>query len=259
MDRPGVLSRAALAGLVAAVALGVAACGGGGSGTTPGDGQLPFTDNRAGLVKPEPALDNQNRVPRDSSVTYNDPPPSIAPGVQAAADAAGCKVTGFQAEPAARQPDGTYHTAGDPTYRVSIPPLSGLHNVRWADWGVYDKPVPYKYQIHDLEHGGVLIHYGRDVSEEGVNALRELWAKSPAFVSVMPDTNPQFTGNAVVAGSWQRWVVCKPFAPSMLGAIKAFVDEYRGRGPEQAGASDAGGHGPGDLPQPVIPDTGAQR
>jgi len=261
LDRPGVLSRAGIAALVAALALGVGACGGGEATqvSTQGDGQVSFTDDRGGLADREPASDDSNRSPRGPSVTYNDPPPPIAADVRAAADSAGCATRGFFSEQASVQPDGTYHVIGDPTPGQSIPPLSGLHNDRWADWGVYDQPVPYKYQVHDLEHGGVVIHYGRDVPVEGVNAIRELWARSPAYVIVAPDTHPKFTPTAVVAGSWQRWVVCKPFTPAQIGAIEAFVNEYRGRGPEQAAAFDAGGELPPDLPAPAIADNGAKR
>ncbi len=77
------------------------------------------------------------------------------------------------------QADGTYHGPGDPVPAISIPPLSGLHNPRWADWGVYNRTLPYKYQVHDLEHGGVIIHYAKDVPVDGVNALRELVGQVP--------------------------------------------------------------------------------
>lgn len=243
--------------MVASLAL--AACG----GSTPklsdsGDGQVPFTDDRPGLAKPDPAADNANRQPRGVSVTYNDPPPPISAAVQAAAGAAGCAARGFFGEPATIQADGTYHVSGTPIPTISIPPLSGLHNARWADWGVYNQPVPYRYQVHNLEHGGVIIHYGKNVPVEGVNALRALWAKSPAYVIVLPDTQPKFTPDSVVAGSWQRWVVCKSFKPAQISAIAAFVNEYRGRGPEQALAIDAGGDKPADLPSPAIADPGAK-
>lgn len=41
----------------------------------------------------------------------------------------------------------------------SNPPTSGprLHDL--ADWGVLDLPIPLELQVHNLEHGGVLIQY----------------------------------------------------------------------------------------------------
>lgn len=263
MDQPGVLRAAGLAAAVAALTLGLAACGGGASTTTTGGStttasagqQAPLTDDRSGLVKPDPASDaaNRNPSPLGPSVTYNDPPPPVAAGVQAAAQSAGCTVKSWPSEANPQN-----HIDGDSATAVSSPPLSGAHSAHWADWGVYDQPVPFKYQLHNLEHGGVFVHYGRDVSVEGVNAIREWWAKSPAFLLVAPDTASTFPTNAVVVGSQQRWLVCKPFSPAQITAIDAFAKEYRGRGPEQAKAVNAGNARPDGLPAPAIPDTGAE-
>ena len=240
------------------VALGAAACGGGSKGdTTPSNGSPPeqpdFTDNRPGLIEPEPAIDSADRFPRGASVNYNDPPPPIAAAVKAAADAAKCTVASFQSEK-----DPQNHITGESAATLSIPPLSGAHNAYWADWGVYNKPIPYKHQLHNLEHGGVIIHYGTEVPVEGVNALRTLWAKSPAFLIVVPDSNPKFPKDTVVVGSQQRWLVCKPFTPSQVSAVEAFALEYRGRGPETGVVpKNVGGDRPAGLPAPKIPDKGA--
>ena len=166
MDQPGFLRRVAVAALVATVALGVSACGGGGkSSSTPTNGATPeqadFTDNRSGLIEPEPALDPANRAGRSASVNYNDPPPPIAAAVKAAADSAKCTVASFASEK-----DPQTHITGESAATLSIPPLSGAHNGFWADWGVYNKPIPYKHQLHNLEHGGVIIHYGTEVPVE---------------------------------------------------------------------------------------------
>ena len=241
---------------MAALVFGAAACGGGDSTSPTSTGPTPqqpdFTDDRSGLIEPEPALDRPNRNPRGASVNYNDPPPPIAAAVTAAADAAKCTVAAFAGET-----DPQNHISGESAANLSIPPLSGAHNEYWADWGVYSKPIPYKHQLHNLEHGGVIIHYGTEVPVDGVNALRTLWAKSPAFLIVVPDSNTEFPKDAVVVGSQQRWLVCKPFTPAMVSAIQAFVDEYRGRGPEPVQAVNAGGDRPDGLPAPKIADKGA--
>ena len=241
--------------------VGVAACGGGSSSNTGVDTattglqQAPFTDNRSGLVKPDPSSDaaNRNPSPLGPSVNYNDPPPPIAAGVQAAAQTAGCVVKSWPSEANPQS-----HIDGESSTVISVPPLSGAHNARWADWGVYNQPVPFKHQMHNLEHGGVFVHYGRDVPVEGVNAIREWWAKSPSFLIVAPDTAPQFPVNAVVVGSQQRWMVCKPFNAAQIAAIDAFAKEYRGRGPEQIRAVNSGDPRPDGLPAPVISDKGAE-
>ena len=215
--------------------------------------QPDFTDDRDGLIEPEPALDPANRAPRGASVNYNDPPPPLSAAVKAAADAVKCSVASFPSE---AEPQN--HIPGDSVAVQSLPPLSGGHNEYWADWGVYNKPIPYKHQLHNLEHGGVVIHYGTEVPVDGVNALRTLWAKSPAFLIVVPDSNAKYPKDAVVVGSQQRWLVCKPFVPSQVSAVEAFIDEYRGRGPEPAGATNAGGDRPDGLPGPKLEDKGAK-
>lgn len=246
-----------IAAVAVAASLGAAACGGGaGTSTTTGGGapqQAPFTDARDGLVTPTPATDTANRQPRGPSVDYNDPPPPISAEVRAAATTAGCTVASWPSEA-----DPTQHIQGESATGISVPPLSGAHNARWADWGVYNKPVPYKYQLHNLEHGGVVIHYGREVPVAGVNALRTWWATSPAFLIVAPDTSASFPVDAVVVGSQQRWLVCKPFKPEQISAVNAFAKEYRGRGPEQILAKNPGVDRPGDLPTPAISDKGAE-
>lgn len=253
------------AAAAAALITGVAACGGDdepasgtgastGATTAGGPAQQPaFTDDRDGLVEPEPVEDRANRNPRGASVDYNDPPPPIAADVEAAARAAGCTAKGHPSEA-----DPQSHIEGESATKVSVPPLSGGHNEYWARWGVYNQPVPYKYQLHNLEHGGVILHYGTEVSVEGVNAVRELWAKKPAFVIVVPDTSGTFPKDAVVAGSQQRWLVCKPFQTSQIAAVEAFVDAYRGRGPEPASSANVTGvDRPDDLPAPKIEDKAA--
>jgi uncharacterized protein DUF3105 len=41
----------------------------------------------------------------------------------------------------------------------SEPPTSGTHLPGIAPWGIYDKPIPKEYQVHNLEDGGIVIQY----------------------------------------------------------------------------------------------------
>jgi len=41
----------------------------------------------------------------------------------------------------------------------SEPPTSGPHLPNIAPWGIYDKPIPKEYQVHNLEDGGVVIQH----------------------------------------------------------------------------------------------------
>jgi hypothetical protein len=39
------------------------------------------------------------------------------------------------------------------------PPSSGAHYPVWADFGVYDFPLPRGFWVHNLEHGAVVVTY----------------------------------------------------------------------------------------------------
>ena len=52
-----------------------------------------------------------------------------------------------------------HHPAGTPLTYCTSPPSSGDHYDQWAAFRTYDKPVPYGYLVHSLEHGAVVILY----------------------------------------------------------------------------------------------------
>jgi hypothetical protein len=234
---------------VAAAALGtvgLAACGGG------DDGPGPST---SGLTVPTPQPDDEARFARAPSVEYNSPPPAIAAQVRQAAARAGCTTRGFPAEP-----EPPNHVGGDVEYKQSVPPTNGPHNEFWADYGVYETPVPEKHLVHNLEHGGVVVHIGSGVSKPLQNALRVMWAEKPAFMVLVPGATPGFPEKGVVVTSWQRWLVCKPLTRKGIAAIEAYRDVYRGTGPEGISAVDVEPdvERPDSLPKPTIPDPGAR-
>src|SRR5688572_3959934 len=68
----------------------------------------------------------------------------------------------------------------------SSPPSSGPHYGEWAVWGIYDEPVPLVKTVHNLEHGGVVIHYGPQVAEADVEAIRSFYAEDPNGLIVAP-------------------------------------------------------------------------
>ena len=97
---------------------------------------------------------------RGSSVGFGEgPAPSFAPAVQRAAKRAGCRL---RADPSAVGihlliSDIVPLHRDDPDYRkVPRPPTNGHHRPLWADWGFYQQPVPYAYEVHNLEHGAVV-------------------------------------------------------------------------------------------------------
>lgn len=72
--------------------------------------------------------------------------------------------------PAARALGHT-HVSRPVTYSVT-PPVGGNHNPTWLNCGIYDKPVPSEYAVHDMEHGAVWITYRPSLPQAQVAALR---------------------------------------------------------------------------------------
>lgn len=56
---------------------------------------------------------------------------------------------------------------------TSDPPTSGPHFENWAWFGFYRQPVHDGYVLHNLEHGGVALWYGQDVSQHKLRVLRD--------------------------------------------------------------------------------------
>jgi hypothetical protein len=54
---------------------------------------------------------------------------------------------------------GTHVSADTRTSYNSNPPTSGAHTVETAPWGVSATPLPDISLVHNLEHGGIVLHY----------------------------------------------------------------------------------------------------
>ena len=50
----------------------------------------------------------------------------------------------------------------------SFPPTSGPHYFRPAIWGSYNEPLALVQEVHNLEHGGVIVQYGNRVPQATV-------------------------------------------------------------------------------------------
>ena len=75
----------------------------------------------------------------------------------------------------------------NPDYsQVPRPPTNGQHRPIWANWGFYQQPVPYAYEVHNLEHGGVVVHLGLRISRAAGTQVVRLWADSPPYMLVVP-------------------------------------------------------------------------
>jgi hypothetical protein len=63
----------------------------------------------------------------------------------------------------------------------SKPPSSGKHYQMWPLFRIYDKPVPWGFLVHGMEHGAVVIVYNcADGCPDQVAALKELVGTLPS-------------------------------------------------------------------------------
>jgi hypothetical protein len=107
-------------------------------------------------------------------------------------------------------------------------PTTGAHDPRWIEPGVYDTVQPPTKLVHSNEHGMVVIYY--DSPPADAMAMIREWAGlyvgpwSGVVVTPAPGL-----GEEVVLTAWNRTLRLNPFEPA---AAAAFIDRFRGRGPE---------------------------
>ena len=135
------------------------------------------------------------------------------------------------------------------TAKVPRPPTNGRHRPLWANWGFYQQPVPYAYEVHNLEHGAVVIHLGLRIDRAPGTQVLRLWAQSPPYVLIVPGLPADVPRRGVTVTSWQRAMICKTWNARTLTAIRTYRDAYRGAGPEQIPSLNTGAEraGPADA------------
>ena len=109
----------------------------------------------------------------------------------------------------------------------SFPPTSGTHHQVPVIWGAYDDPVPTVAEVHNLEHGGMIIHYGDKVDAATREQLRAFYDDSPNAMLLAP--LPKL-GNKVTLTAWTKLATCERFD---VRAFSAFRSAFRGNGPER--------------------------
>lgn len=107
-------------------------------------------------------------------------------------------------------------------------PTSGPHDQKWIDPGVYDTVQPSTKLVHSVEHGMVVIYYDAP-SPEAMTKLED-WAslyKGPWSGVVV--TRAPGIGEELVLTAWNQTLRLSSFEAE---PVAAFVDRFRGRGPE---------------------------
>ena len=123
----------------------------------------------------------------------------------------------------------------------SFPPTSGVHFQSPAVWDFYTSPVPLVQTVHNLEHGGIVVHYGKDVPKAQIDDIRRwylddanamLVAPLPALknkIALSAWTTPD-TGLTARSNGRGWLAICPRFDKK---AFSTFRDEHRYKGPER--------------------------
>ena len=121
---------------------------------------------------------------------------------------------------------GNRHLATEPTAYIwnSRPPTSGPHSPRVAEWGVHTESIPEWNQVHNLEDGGVIMHYNcPDGCPDVVAELEAIVAdKGSEHLALHPYENMD---GRIALTAWTRMLTLDTVDRDQ---IEAFIDAYRG-------------------------------
>ena len=120
----------------------------------------------------------------------------------------------------------------------SVPATSGPHQPQPLApivWGVYDEPVEQIKVVHNLEHGGVIVQYGPEVSAQTVQDIVVWYRDDPNGLVVAPLPPALLEeklelSDEIALTAWTYLQTCKRFNEE---AFSNFVDLHRGNGPER--------------------------
>lgn len=117
---------------------------------------------------------------------------------------------------------------GESVRYQSDPPTSGIHDPSWVDPGVHTLIQRRERLVHSLEHGMIVIYY--DTPTVAAAETLDTWAGmfGAPWSGVVLTPRPGL-GEAIILAAWRKTLTLEPFAAD---AAAAFIDAYRGRGPE---------------------------
>lgn len=120
------------------------------------------------------------------------------------------------------------------------PPTSGPHYAVAAVFNIYEDEVELARVVHNLEHGGVFVLYGKDVPEATVEQLRDFYNdhKPGTIMAPLDRLGDEFALGAWVAHddpAMGYLATCKSFDEDAVGA---FFSGFQFRGPEHFDPSD---------------------
>ena len=113
-------------------------------------------------------------------------------------------------------------------YYNSTPPTSGTHSPSWERCGVFEVPIPDELQVHNLEHGFVLIQYDTE-DESVISSLERVVGTLTGYPDYLILAPYEGMGSPITLTAWN---VIQHLDTVDEDKIRAFDRAYRGRGPE---------------------------
>ncbi|MFQ5924833.1 MAG: DUF3105 domain-containing protein [Dehalococcoidia bacterium] len=104
----------------------------------------------------------------------------------------------------------------------SNPPTSGPHVSLLARWGIHSDPIPPEVQVHNLEHGGVLVQYSSLASAALIGQLEGVVSRYEDHVILAPYFNMD---SQIALTAWGR---IDKFDEWDEDRIVEFIEAYRG-------------------------------
>lgn len=110
-------------------------------------------------------------------------------------------------------------------YKTS-PPTSGPHAQQPAVWGSYNEETPQSTLVHNLEHGGVIVHYKgqSDGKIDEINSLVDSYSDG-----VVSNPNEKLD-KPIVITSWTQMQKCETFSAKF---VAQYIKQYCNKGPEK--------------------------
>lgn len=123
---------------------------------------------------------------------------------------------------------GTHIPDGQKAEYNTTPPSSGSHYSRPVQAGGYTQAIPNERQVHNLEHGHVMIQY-RGLSNAQIDLLEAVILKDPDMVLLAPypDMEP-----VVAFTSWGKIQTCDAWSEGVPALVRYFIARHRDNAPE---------------------------
>jgi hypothetical protein len=146
----------------------------------------------------------------------------------AAAEEAGCgDIESFPDELENKPHIGANETFTD--YKTN-PPTSGVHRGQTSQWGSYREAPDMETLVHNLEHGGIIIHY-KGMSDDQVDQIDAFTDSYVDGVISIPNENIE---SPIAVAAWRHSQQCEKLN---LTAIEGFIVERCNKGPEKIGVT----------------------